>query len=71
MQLLKEMYARKGIHNGSSVRIENSVTRDNCSAALSKPRGAEVTLVTEFSIHTLQPLKIITVLNEWNSLEGP
>ena len=27
MQLLKEEYARKRIHNGSSVKIENSVTR--------------------------------------------
>ena len=71
MQLLKEMCSRKRIHNDSSVRNENSVTRDNCSAALSKPRGAEVTLVTEFSIHTLQPLKILIVLNEWYSLEGP
>ena len=28
MQLLKEEYARKRILNGSSVQIENSVTRD-------------------------------------------
>ena len=27
MQLWKEAYARKRIHNGSSVQIENSVTR--------------------------------------------
>ena len=27
MQLSKEEYARKRIHNGSSVQIENSVTR--------------------------------------------
>ena len=27
MQLSKEEYARKGIHNGSMVQIENSVTR--------------------------------------------
>ena len=38
MQLSKEKYARKRIHNGSSVQNENSVTRDNCS----------VTLVTRF-----------------------
>ena len=33
MQSSKEEYARKRIHNGCSVRIENSVTRDNCSPA--------------------------------------
>ena len=32
----------KGIHNGCSVRIENSVTRDNGSASLGKPSGAEL-----------------------------
>ena len=37
MQLSKEEYARKGIHNGCLVRIENSVTRDNCSASLAMP----------------------------------
>ena len=41
MQLSKEEYARKRICNGGSVRIENSVTRDNCSASLGKPRDAE------------------------------
>ena len=29
MQLLREDYTRKRIHNGYSVRIENSVTLDN------------------------------------------
>ena len=52
MQLSKEEYARKWIHNGSSVQIENSVTRVTV-------RHVEVTLVTEFSISTLQPLKIL------------
>ena len=37
----KEEYARKRTCNGRSVRIENSVTRDNCSASLGKPRDAE------------------------------
>ena len=41
MQLSKEEYARKRIHNGCSVRIENSITRDNCSASHGKPRDAE------------------------------
>ena len=41
MELSKEGYARKSIHNGSSVRTENSVTRDNCTASLSKHRDAE------------------------------
>ena len=29
------------IFNGSEVRIENSVTGDNCSASLGKPRDEE------------------------------
>ena len=33
MLLTKEEYARKRIHNSCSVRMENSVTRDNCSAS--------------------------------------
>ena len=33
MQLSKKDYARKRIHNGCQLRIENSVTRDNCSAS--------------------------------------
>ena len=41
MQLSKEEYARKKIHNGYSVQIENSVTRDNFSASLGKPRDTE------------------------------
>ena len=32
--LSKEEYARKRICKGCSVRTENSVTRDNCSASL-------------------------------------
>ena len=51
----KEEYARKRINNGCSVRIENSVTRDNCSALL----GLTVTFVTEFSIRTSRPFKIL------------
>ena len=34
MQLSKEDYARKIIHNGCSVRIENSVNQDNYYASL-------------------------------------
>ena len=42
MQLSKEEYARKRICNGRrSVGIENSITRDNCTASLGKPRDAE------------------------------
>ena len=43
MQLSKEMYARKIIHNGCLMQIESPVTQDNCSASLSlgKPRDAE------------------------------
>ena len=64
MQLLTEGLARKRIYTGGSVRIENSVTRDNCSASLGKPRhlGCRTfTLVTEFSIRTSQPLKILII----------
>ena len=41
MQLSKEEYAKKRTHNGCLVQIENSVTQDNCSASLGKPRDAE------------------------------
>ena len=33
--------ARKRIHNGCAVRIENSVTRDNWSSSLGKPHDAK------------------------------
>ena len=46
MLLKKEEYSRKRIHYGCSVRIENSVTRDNCSASLGKPRDADPHLTT-------------------------
>ena len=41
MQLLKEEYARKRIHNSCLVQIESPVTQDNCSASLGEPRDAE------------------------------
>ena len=41
MQSSKEKYARKRIHNSCLVRIENSITRDNCLASISKPPDAE------------------------------
>ena len=41
MLLSKEEFASKRIHNGCSVRTENSVTQDNCSASLSKLADAE------------------------------
>ena len=41
MHLSKERYTRKGIHNDCSVRIENSVTQDNCSASLGESRDAK------------------------------
>ena len=41
IQLSKEEYARKRIHNGCLVQIESLVTQDNCSASLGKPRDAE------------------------------
>ena len=41
MQLSKEKYARKRIHNGCLMQTESTVTQDNCSASLGKPRDAE------------------------------
>ena len=41
MQLSKEEYARKRIRNGYSVRIEISVTQEDCSASLGEPGDAE------------------------------
>ena len=41
MQLSKEEYARKRICNGRSLRIENSVTQDNCLASFGNPHNAE------------------------------
>ena len=41
MQLSKEEYARKRIHNGCLVQTESPVTQDNCSASLAKLRNAE------------------------------
>ena len=41
MQLSKEDYTRKRIHNGCLMQIESSVNQDNCSASLVKPRDAE------------------------------
>ena len=41
MQLSKEEYARKRIHNGCFVQTESPVTQDNCSASLGKPSDAE------------------------------
>ena len=61
MQLSKEEYARKRIHNGCSVRIENSVTRDNCSASLGKPFDAEQLPRDEISICTSQPFNILII----------
>ena len=41
IQPSNEEHARKRIYNGCSMQIENTVTRDNCSASLGKPRDAE------------------------------
>ena len=53
MQFSKEEYARKRIHKGCLVQIESPVTQDNCSAT--------VTVVTEFSISSSQPLNILII----------
>ena len=37
MQLSKEEYAWKRIHNGCLMQIESPVTQDNYSASLGKP----------------------------------
>ena len=41
MQLSREEYAKKIIHNGCLMQIESPVTQDNCLASLGKPRDAE------------------------------
>ena len=41
MQVSKEEYARKRIHNGTSVQIEKFRHSGNCSASLGKPLDAE------------------------------
>ena len=41
MQLSKEEYVRKRIHNGGMVQTVSPVTQDNCSVSLGKPRDAE------------------------------
>ena len=41
IQLSKEEYARKRIHNGCLVQIESPVTQDNCSASLRKSQDAD------------------------------
>ena len=52
MQLSKEEYARKRIHNGCLVQIESPVTQDNCSASLGKPRDAEQLFLSILILHT-------------------
>ena len=59
MQLLKEEYARKRIHNGCLMQIESPVTQDNCSASLGKPRDAEQLL--SWQNFQSQPLKILII----------
>ena len=64
MQLSKEKYARQRIRNGSSVQIENSVTRVELFGITWQASWFRtVTLVAEFSITTSQPLEILIVLN--------
>ena len=41
MQLSKEEYASKRVHNGCLVQIESPITQVNYSAPLGKPRDAE------------------------------
>ena len=56
MQLLKEEYARKRLHNGCLMQIESPVTQDNYSASLDRQasRCWTVTVVAEFSITTVK-----------------
>ena len=80
MQLSKEEYARKRIHNGSSVQIENSIPRVTVlhhSASLvmtnsflrdgifiqhlTTIKDSYILLLTEFSIRTSQPFKILII----------
>ena len=61
MQVSKEEYAKKKISYGCSVQIENSVTRDNFGITRQASWCQTVTLETEFSIRTSQPLKILII----------
>ena len=79
MHLSKEEYARKRIHNGYSVQIENFVTLDDCSASLGKPHDAKhLPLVMEFSIQASQTYYIhiwntyssYCVLQHWRNVEN-
>ena len=48
---------KKRKYNGWSMQMENSVTRDNCSASLGKPRNAEQLpswLNFQFATHTIK-----------------
>ena len=59
MQLSKEEYVRKRIHNGCLVQTESPITQDNCSASLSKPRDAEQ--LPSWQNFQSQPLKILII----------
>ena len=62
MQFSKEEYARKRIHNYRSVRTENSVTQENYSVSLGRPRDAEQLR----SIRTSKPFKN-SYITQWSS----
>ena len=57
MQMSKEEYARKRIHNSSSVLLENSVTQVTV-------RHHSASLMTEVSSNTSQPLKILILCHK-------
>ena len=65
MQLSKEEYTRKRIYTGCSVRIENYVTQDNCSASLGKPRDAKQLRIFNSHQTTIKDSYILILLFNW------
>ena len=57
MLLMKEQYVRKRIHNGCSVRTENYITQDNCSASRGLPSYPRDIIFNGIS----RPLKILKI----------
>ena len=61
IQFSKEVYARKRIHNGYSVRIENSVTRVNV-----RHRSASFVMPNSYLRDGILNLYITTIKDSYN-----
>ena len=70
MQLSKEEYARKRIHNGSSVQIENSVTQVTVwhhSADLVKPNSYPRDRIFSQHLTAIKDSYNTTPILSWNT----